>query len=696
MNAFSLKTIGLLLLAGVLCGVGCRSLPNSGIDPYGERLFSQSATCPLEEWNNNPNKNCPQLQRLMGGQAPTAPSTIAASPTMTATPVPAAANTGSLPGNLGAVQPGTAGLPYGSTATAMAPGGRGINSAIVMSPESLSNRPAFADTGGYALPTQPISGPAMVMTPREQIAPVGSEVVMISSYLGKGDHLITNEKVEWSLEGVGSIFKIDPGSCCDPLHADFTKAKKISEKYAVTKTSQTYQDLDRGTPDTKDDIHLLRGQTWVSVNSMREGTTYVTSLAPSLKDWSKRSDYGVIHWVDAQWILPTLPISAVGDTRRLTTTVLRQTNGQPRVGWIVRYELLNGPKAGFGPSLAQIEEVPTDMNGQATVMLAQADQQAGTNTIAVRIIRPAGVDGSDRRVTVGNETLRQTWTGNAGIRVKMEGPPNVKPGQDIPYTITVTNNTSQTANGVLTGAIPSQVQFVSANPAPYVSGTLFQWNLSVPPKGASVINLVLRQNAPGTLIIDCPTFQAQASIGQTTGPAATVYTPPTTPIPSVYTPPVAPTPTSNTGPSNVGSIGAAQTYQGAGATTFPVKVKISFVQEPVPHPDQPGVLLAGVKMIVENAGNAEMRNVVLQVRLPQEYKDRSSKGIALIQAPKDAEVINAQCDIRQRPIAVLPVGQRAEFQLGFPSIPPTGYTMIGTVLVNGQIVDTKTETVRGR
>ena len=681
MSSILLRTIGLLLaLSLLLNGSGCNSLPNSCIDPSGERLFTRS---PLEALNP---ANCELFKRR--GSTPTPSTTVA-------TPIPAAASTyqGGLPGNLGAIQPGTqATAPFGSTATVMNPGGRGINTALIASPDA-GGRPVFADTGGYALPTEPIVGPALVMTPREQIAPIGSEVVLIASYLGNKDRLITNEKVEWALEGVGSILKFDEGSLCDPLHYDFVKAKKVSERFAITKTSQLFQTLDRGTPDTTDDIHLLKGQTWISVNSMREGTTHVTAFAPSMRDWSKRTDFGIVHWVDAQWVLPTLPIAPVGDQRMLTTVVLRQSNGQPRVGWIVQYELLNGPPGGLGNPPAQIIEVPTDASGRASITLSQSTPQTGTNTIAVRIIRPAGVDGSDRRVTVGNETIRQTWAGNPGVVVRMEGPVEIHKGQDIPYTITASNQSASMSTGVVSVVVPTAAVFLRAEPSAVVQqqpqGTILQWNVTVPPNGISTINFFLRQDTRGTLRLNPPIFHPRAIAAPSIpSPAASVYTPPPTVLPSpatTFTPPPAvttmPMPPS---PENIGSIGAS-----TGAAIF-TKIQIGAAKSgttPVGNPCR-------VVFTVENIGNNEVRNIVLRVKLPPEYTDRTTNGIGKVETDKNMTIDGNFVIYSSPPIPLLLVGQKAEHTIQMPTISIQGYTFEYSVSVDDKVVAQQTTTIK--
>ncbi|GHT19177.1 hypothetical protein FACS1894189_7850 [Planctomycetales bacterium] len=682
-----------LLLAGtgLLCALcGCRSLPQSGFDPSGERLFE---SCPLNSANCN----------LFGRKKDTPPVTTETSTAGTPAqpegasvynPNPIGTPASTLPGDFGAGRSNDAVPAYGSTATAAAPGFRGINTAIIASPETDITTPVFEDTGGYALPTIPVEGPAMIMTPREQIAPVGSEVVLISSYLGTKDRLITNEKVEWTLEGVGTIENFDAGSCCDPLFFDYVKAKKVTDRYAVTKTSQVYQTLDRGTPDTNDDIHLLRGQTWVSVNSMKEGTTHVTAFAPAMNDWSKRTDVGIIHWVDAQWVIPRLAIAPVGETRALTTTVLRQTNGQPRSGWIVRYEILNGPPAGFGQSSMQIEEVATDLSGQATVLLTPRDQQAGTNTIAIRIIRPAGVDGSDRRVTVGSETVRQTWSGTPNILVNIKGPNDAKIGQELPYQITVQNRTSAFVQGVVALPVPPLASYIRSTPAAQQQGSTLLWNVDLQPNSTSEIALVLRQGSAGSLWLR-PEFRHQGSriaSSTVTGPVPSQTIPPRRNPPKTVdntaknTPPEAErfpgrTATTPTQPPPTDSAAVFQPQQKQG-----LNLQIQIDPTTKVEYNKP----FNFYFTVKNNATAEVRNVRLQIPLPQEFRGQT---ILAASNPKGEAKNYADRNVVELQVPSIQPGGSAHIQLQYPTIGQQGYTLTGEVYVNDQFVDRVTQKV---
>jgi hypothetical protein len=594
------RTAIFLLLAGLgsFCALaGCQSLPRSGFDPTGQRLFE-----------SNPFSNCPLFNR--GSES--GPTTVNSTPPIDSfqpegasiyTPPPSA-----LPGDFGASRTNPAVPQYGSTATTLPPGASAVTTALIHNPNAGPTR-IFAETGGYALPTVPVSGPAVIMTPREQIAPLGSEVVLIASYLGNKEHLITNEKIEWSLDGIGTIEEFDAGSCYDIFHFDCLKAKKVTDRYAITKTSSILQTLDRGTPDTTDDIHLLRGQTWVSVNSMKEGTTHVTAFAPNMADWSKRTDVGIVHWVDAQWVLPQLAIAPIGESRVLTTTVRRATNGQSRKGWVVRYEILNGPAAGLGASGAQVEEIETDLSGQATTIITPRDQRAGTNTIGIQIIRPQGID-SDHRITVGSETVRQTWAGNPDIWLDVQGPTKADPGADLPYVITADNKTSSPIKGVVVLPISPLASLIRSEPAGTLTDSTLWWDVDLAPQSTARFNVVLRQGSRGSLWVRPEFHRRSPVVTQTPAPpspspgGALVYpgvqTPPT--------PPPTPLPPSNP-PTPPASVFAPQ-------STPTLSVQIVPITSPIEQ-GKPVQFYVHVK----NSGTTDARNIMLLIPLPAELRD---------------------------------------------------------------------------
>jgi len=673
---------------GFLCALaGCQSLPRSGFDPSGQRLFE-----------SNPLANCPLFNR--GTDSPT---TISTTPIADPTQQPDGASPGgasiytppptALPGDLGASRSNPAVPQYGSTATALPPGAHAVTTALIHNPDAGPS-PVFANTGGYALPTVPVTGPALIMTPREQIAPLGSEVVLIASYLGNGDRLITNEKIEWSLEGAGTIEKFDAGSCCDILFLDHVKAKKIMDRYAVTKTSSVYQTIDRGTSDTTDDIHLLRGQTWVSVNSMKEGTTHVTAFGPNMADWSKRTDVGIVHWVDAQWILPRLAIAPVGESRVLTTTVLRATNGQPRRGWIVRYEILNGPAAGLGASGAQIEEVETDLSGQATTILTPSDQRAGTNTIGIQIIRPAGVDG-DRRITVGSEMVRQTWSGNPNILLNIRGLSEGRLGQDLPYEITAENRSSSAVQGVIALPIPPLASYIRSEPAGILQGSTVLWNVNLLPNNTTRINVVLRQGTAGSLWLR-PEFRRTSSPVTPSAPVLSQSVPAPSPVGggAAVFPGTVPTPTPAAQPSAPAPTPSPATV--SQKPSLSVQIERDPTHSLVPNPS------FRFYVRVTNTGTTDARDVIVFVPLPEALRGQNLSAdystdwnlLAVENRKISTEGKPAGWVIGidkpgNRAVLRMPVfsaGSTAYFLLEYPTIGPGGYNITCTVYADGQVV----------
>ena len=707
MFRYSLMTIGsLLLVVGLISVTACRSLPNSGLDPYGERLFSKG---PLQGAFQG---DCNLFGRSKSAQTTAAPATTTgASVYQPAAPTVLGSN-GTLPGGLDAYTNQNTASAFGSTVTPLPSGGRGINTAIIPSPDSVKQ--VFAETGGYALPTEPITGPYLLMTPREQIAPVGSEVVLIASYLGSKGYLITNEKIDWTLEGSGSFQNFDQGHCCDVLRADFVHAKKMNERYVITKTSSKLQTIDRGTADTNDDLHLLRGQTWVSVNSMKEGTTVISAHAPGQKDWSKRTDFGIIHWVDAQWVLPSTPIAPVGESRVLTTTILRRTNGQPRAGWIVRYEVLSGPRAGFGQSLAQIEEVATDYAGQASIVLKQLEPQQGTNTIAIRIIRPAGVDGGAERVTVGNEQLRQTWAGSAGIIFDIRAPQNVSRGDEIPYTISVVNQTNSVANGVVTMSIPPAAEYVRSEGARLQGDTAVWQNVTIPPNGKTALSIVIRAVRAGQLapVVHFypqgtplpPTSESIYSSTTLSGssvpmPPATTYSP--SGQGSIATPPTAPFDPANQVPNLPSGSGASRFHPGSpDAASRIVSVDLSIVpliDFSPNHKDAKPILLGShcaVCLVAKNNAALPIEKAVLRLSIV-EYIDRYPGRIHEIRGTDGANIDEAAKEV-YFPVAQIPAGGTVSLQVELPTIDARGYRFTGKLVVDGQTIKDVTQTILPR
>ena len=210
---------------------------------------------------------------------------------------------------------------------------------------------------------------AVLIEPREVVAPVGSEVVLIAGVLGPDGYLRTNRRLEWSIApgGVGQFVAVEPGGFIDPFLLDFNWPRLINATTAVGSTSRSNVRLNRGASTPENDKFVRRGEGWISLTSPLEGASYVNVVAPEVYNWDARKKTAVVHWVDAVPIYPPPAINPAGTKHVFTTTVTRSSNQSPCENWIVRYEIVDGPPAGFSPAGAASAEVRTNSAGQACV-----------------------------------------------------------------------------------------------------------------------------------------------------------------------------------------------------------------------------------------------------------------------------------------------------------------------------------------
>ncbi len=344
---------------------------------------------------------------------------------------------------------------------------------------------------------------ALLLTPREQIATIGSEVILVATVIGQDRYTSTNERVEWSIApgGVGEFVQVGKGSWIDLLLLDFTRPRKLSNTRAVTSTSRQQTRLTRGTPDPQDDVVIQPGQTWVSVSSPIEGTSYVSAYAPGVAGWAERRQTAVIHWVDAQWTFPSPAINPAGSRHVFTTTVVGRSDGRPRRGWLVRYEILDGPAAGFAPDGAKVVEVVTNETGQASVEMFQVQPSPGTNRIQIQILRPVAGGGPESpRLALATGITTKTWSAPQ-LAVRKIGPSFASVGSLIRYTLDVSNPGDLLAEGVrLMDQVPDGATFVESNPPGQVSGNVIQWDLGTLGPGQSRrVEVGVRADRPGVL-----------------------------------------------------------------------------------------------------------------------------------------------------------------------------------------------------
>ncbi len=315
----------------------------------------------------------------------------------------------------------------------------------------------------------------LTLSPQECIAPIRSEVILVAGVIGSDNYLRTNEPVHWTIDpaGVGQFAGVCPGSFVDYLVGDFTRPRVASGNFAVTSTSRRYQLLTRGTPRPDDDVPIVAGQTWVSVTSAVEGTTVVTAFAPRVRDWTQRTQTARIHWIDAQWTLPPPAIVAAGGRHTLVTTVTRQSDQSPCVNWIVRYEIISGPRAQLAPG-GQVVEVSTDSSGRAAAEIFEMETTAGTTCVSIQVIRPGGPEG--RRLVVGRGSTHISWSA-PGLSIRKLAPTVAAVGGSLNYRIEVSNTGDLPASKVtVTDRLPSGLTLIRVEPPPTASGNLLSWS----------------------------------------------------------------------------------------------------------------------------------------------------------------------------------------------------------------------------
>ena len=322
----------------------------------------------------------------------------------------------------------------------------------------------------FARPTQ------VILTPQTVIAPIGTQVAVIASVRGPDDFLRTNQRVDWSLEpgSVGQFLSLNRRTFMDLVVLDPVTPEIRGPGNAVGSTTRDYQRLPRG-PGASGLLDIVPGQAWIVVGSCAEGTSQVAASSPCVPACGK--SLATIHWVDVQWNLPPPSIHPAGSRYTLTTSVMRQSNHAPLVGYVIHYEIADGPPAGFQPGGTRVIDVTTDTAGQACAEIVEPQPIPGTNRIAIQIIRPAGFAGASPQLVVGRGMTLKTWT-SPGIAVHRTGPAAAAIGAPLTFRIEVGNPGDQPAeNVVLTETIPDGLTLLASRPAGEPAGNTIRWNL---------------------------------------------------------------------------------------------------------------------------------------------------------------------------------------------------------------------------
>lgn len=329
--------------------------------------------------------------------------------------------------------------------------------------------------------------------PIEATNPVGTQHVLIATIYDEKGEPRRNRRVEWMIEGVGNIIEVDESGFFPG------RGYKVDNKYAVSYTDYCEHTFDRGNLDPCDDFTIRPGQSWCVISSAIEGDTHVCVYAPEIYNWDCHKVFVTKHWVDAEWRLPPPAVNRVGTQHTFTTQVFRHTDHRPLAGYRVRYKILDGPPAVFMPLRTQEELAVTDLNGNASVTLAQLEPRAGINRVGIEIIRapdPTAPSGSG--LIIGTGETRKEWQGPQVVLNKTV-PAAVNLGQEVPYTITVQNaGVVDSQEMEVRDAIPANLEYLKSDPPASLDGQQLVWTLAGLPGGqAHTIQVVFRSKQPG-------------------------------------------------------------------------------------------------------------------------------------------------------------------------------------------------------
>lgn len=342
----------------------------------------------------------------------------------------------------------------------------------------------------------------ILMSPSRIIAPVGSEVVVITGICGGDGFLATNQPLEWILsnDSVGQIIEVG-----GLHHSTFNKlvppeAKKFDGQYAWGRTGFKRVVLTRGTPTPCDDIELAKGQTFVSVSSASAGTTYVTGVAPKAEGWDRRRSTTMIQWVDALWATPVPSSATAGTVFPLTTMINRSTDGGGVQDWNVKYTIVGGAPAEFAPAGSQTATATSDDQGRATAQIRQPAGQfePGVTQVRVDIVRPRF--GREPELVVESGLTTVTWSAPA-LTLRVVGPKEANLDAPFNYRVAVTNTGDQLARDVVVRSkdFDDSIEYISSTPKPVEFGRQLEWQLGdiAPNAPPQIIDIQLKSNRRG-------------------------------------------------------------------------------------------------------------------------------------------------------------------------------------------------------
>lgn len=284
------------------------------------------------------------------------------------------------------------------------------------------------------------------VTPQDATAPLGAQIVLVATVYDKDGDPRRSRRVEWILEGPGSIIEVDEAG----LYAG--RGYKVDNKYGVTHTAYTSHTITRGNDDPKDDVEICPGQTFCVVSSAVPGETTITAYAPGVFNWEKGRVVSKIVWGEGRFGFPAPTAVRYGTEAVLSTSLTSiEQNSAIAGNFKVRYKLLDGdsvpaafqPAGGNATSLSQAgissreAEATLDPGGAATVRLVQPSPQVGKTRVAVEVVKPSENGVGPGTVVSRRETVVE-WVA-PDIKLDVAAPPAAGMNGTVPVTVILAN-----------------------------------------------------------------------------------------------------------------------------------------------------------------------------------------------------------------------------------------------------------------
>ncbi|CAN5584429.1 hypothetical protein BH11PLA2_BH11PLA2_34940 [soil metagenome] len=200
--------------------------------------------------------------------------------------------------------------------------------------------------------------------------PTKTQVVLVASVVDKDGDARRKRRVEWTLEGPGSIVEVDESGYLQG------RGYQVNEKYAVSYTDMTGHTMSRG--GKMNDLKIEAGQTWCVVSCPVDGQTIVTAYAPEVHDWEKRRAFSRLTWSDGSFVPVPGPVRSGRETDSTLNELAKKDGPVSNEAALVLDAKL--PKA-------------VAINSESTAKISLANQGRQDSTAAtIRAVIPDGTE----------------------------------------------------------------------------------------------------------------------------------------------------------------------------------------------------------------------------------------------------------------------------------------------------------------